>query len=99
MFPIRLDLNDLRVQRFVETRRCRQRVDELREHAVRVGEKEALVAKNPARNVTRALLSITPVRSVSSSTESRIDSVLQLQDGHQESEHVHTVKLSHDFFP
>ena len=36
-FPIRLDLNDLRVQRSVETRRCRQRVDELREHAVRVG--------------------------------------------------------------
>ena len=35
-----LDLNDLRVQRSVKTRRCRKREDELREHAVRVGEKE-----------------------------------------------------------
>ena len=41
-----------RVQRSFETGRCRARVDELREHAVRVGVQEAPVAQNPACNVT-----------------------------------------------
>ena len=51
-FRIRRDFNDLCVQRSFETERCRQRVDELHEHAVQVGAQEAPVAQNPACNVT-----------------------------------------------
>ena len=70
-FQIRLELNDGRVQRSVETRRCRQRVDKLREHAVQF----------PPAMSCRASLSITAVRSASLSMECSHKTVLHGSDG------------------